>query len=148
VEFAPDEDLFRQGDLSSDLLLLSAGMIDVFAGNLRIATMVNCERGQCYGEHELLHDEPRTYTVRAVTHVSGWKLTREDFQVAVGARPEVKQVMLRIVSDMFPDYYRDLERMLAPAVVQELLTRAEDESELGSHDGVVAMREASDNEPD
>jgi CRP-like cAMP-binding protein len=148
VEFAPDEDIFRQGDISSDVLLLSAGKIDVYAGNLKIASMVSCERGQCYGEHELFHDEPRTYTVRAVTHVSGWKLTREDFQIAVGSNPEIRNVMLTIVRDTFPDYYRDVRRMLSPAVIQELTMLVSDESEIGSSDVALAMRESTDSEQD
>jgi CRP-like cAMP-binding protein len=148
VEFAPDEDIFKQGDVTPELLLLSAGKIDVYAGNLRIARMVSCERGQCYGEQELFHDEPRAYTVRAVTHVSGWKLTREDFQVAVGSKPEIREVMLRTVGDVFPHYHRDVRRMLSPAVIQELTTKALDESEVDSSDVALAMRESTDSEAD
>jgi hypothetical protein len=121
IEFAPGHTIVRQGDVSSDLLLLASGFIDVFMDDRRYAAMVACADGQSFGLQELLGpDLPRTVTIKAVTHVGGWRLTRADLQAAVAQKPDMKEQLLEIVRLLFPDFCELVTEMLSEGAVDRL----------------------------
>jgi hypothetical protein len=145
VEFVPGEDIILEGQVVTDLLLLAEGFIDVFMNGTIFAGMVNCADGQFFGEQELLADLPRSSTIRAVTHVSGWRLTREDFQIAIGSRSDMKRQMLDIIKMLFPDFQANAQKFFAPGAVNEaMMQNLSDASASEGGDGAVAMQDSSD----
>lgn len=142
VEYIPGEIIIKQGETDPDLQLLDTGVISVYQNNTKVVT---CEcHGTTYGEQELLVDLPRPQTVVAVTHVNGWKLTREDFQIAVGSQPGMKREMLEIVKLLFPDFYKDVRRLLSQNAVDLLLKEnTSSDGEYGSSDIAVALQDSS-----
>jgi hyperpolarization activated cyclic nucleotide-gated potassium channel 2 len=142
VEFVPGEEIIRQGDINPDLLLLSAGFVDVFMDDVKFAGMVNCADGQYFGEQELFADLPRSSTIRAVTHVSGWRLSREDFRIAVGSKPDMKEQVLGIVRFLFPDFLDGVGAMFADGEINALrVQHVSDASDSDSGEIGIAMRE-------
>jgi hypothetical protein len=145
VEFVPGEDIIVEGQVVTDLLLLAEGFIDVFMNGTRFAGMVNCADGQFFGEQELLADLPRSSTIKAVTHVSGWRLTREDFQIAIGSRPDMRRQMLEIITMLFPDFQANARKFFAPGAVNHLIKHnLSDASASEGSDVAVAMQDSSD----
>jgi CRP-like cAMP-binding protein len=131
VEFAPGYTIVRQGDVSSDLLLLASGFIDVFVNDRRYAAMVACADGQSFGLPELLGlDLPRSASIKAVTHVSGWRLTRADLRAAVAHKPDMKEQLLEIVRLLFPDFLELVAEMLSEDAA-DLFVTVSDGSEGG-----------------
>jgi hypothetical protein len=145
IEFVPDEEIIREGEISPDLLLLNTGVIDVYMDRVKFAT-VQCSGGMFFGEQELLMDYPRSSTVFSRTHVSGFRLSREELQVAVGSKEELKTELLNIVRMLFPDFHGGVKELLSPRAIGVLMTQGTSDSEYGSDDVGVALQGSTDSD--
>jgi hypothetical protein len=123
VEFIPGEQIIKQGDTDPTMLLLEKGFVDVYVGGDRFAQMVSCQGGQFFGEQELFIDAPRSLSLRAVTHVSGWQLTREELRIKLGERPEMRAEVLEVVRILYPDYLSVVEQEFSEDVIEAMRTR-------------------------
>ena len=85
------EDIIRQGQVGDSLFLIARGVVRVSRrerGESRdIATLMARD---FFGEMALLHQEPRTATVRAVTPCSLYELKREDIGASMKACPSIR----------------------------------------------------------
>ncbi len=99
--YGPGELLTRQGDVGHWLYIIAEGDVSV---------RVRCDDGQerevgrlgagsFFGEAALLTDVPRTATVEAVGEVACFRLSRVDFQEAIKRRPDMKEVIARIMAE-------------------------------------------------
>jgi CRP-like cAMP-binding protein len=120
VEFIPGEEIIKQGASDPSMLLLEKGFVDVFISGERFAQMVNCDAGQFFGEQELFIDVPRSLSLKAVTHVSGWQLSREDLQIEVREKPEMRVNLLDVVRILYPDYLTVVEQMFADELLRPM----------------------------
>jgi CRP-like cAMP-binding protein len=141
AEFIPNETIIQQGELNSSILLLNVVFLDVFIDGTKFAS-VNCTDGVFFGEQEILVDLPRGSSVKAVTYVRGWKLEREDMQLEVGLKAEMKDEMLNVVKMLFPDFYKTVRRMLSQSVVESLMRHGEDDEEFDDDLG-AALQDSS-----
>jgi CRP-like cAMP-binding protein len=77
--------LIRQGDPGDTFYIVREGEFEVLVsgnGARRRASLL--KPGDFFGEIALLHQVPRTATVRARTQSSVWELGRQDFRDLVG----------------------------------------------------------------
>ena len=79
VELAAGEVLFERGDVGDRFFIVAEGSVEIdLPGGVKV------EEAPCYvGEIALLHDIPRTATVRAAVPSVLWALERDDFLTAV-----------------------------------------------------------------
>jgi CRP-like cAMP-binding protein len=100
LEFAPNEVMLRQGDVSDSVLLLTAGEADVFIDTGHGAL----ERGQLaagalIGEVGVFADLPRTASVRARTTVEGLRIARDDILAIGGNHPAFLRAVLKLLGE-------------------------------------------------
>jgi CRP-like cAMP-binding protein len=72
--------VIQEGDPGDAFYLVESGQAEVIVGGHRKNTL---GRGAYFGEIALLHDVPRTATVRALTPLEVFKLGRQDFEALV-----------------------------------------------------------------
>ena len=101
---AADEVLFRQGAEGDALYVVVEGRLAVLAetGNGPPRAVGTVGAGECVGEGALLLAGRRTATVRAETPSRLVRLSREGFERAVAAQPEVRAVLTRLVARRMP----------------------------------------------
>lgn len=85
IEVATGYDLIRQGDVGDRFYVIDAGAFDVLVDGRAVATLAD---GDHFGEVALLHDVPRTATVRAVTDGAVWALDQEEFLATLTGMPQ------------------------------------------------------------
>jgi CPA1 family monovalent cation:H+ antiporter len=91
----PDNEIIiRQGQAGDSLFLIARGVVRVAheeQGVTRdIATLM---AGDFFGEMALLHSEPRTATVRAVTPCSLYELRQRDLNASMEAYPAIRRLL-------------------------------------------------------
>ncbi len=81
--YAPGEVVFREGDEGSEFFIIEAGHCSVIKASSFLKgshrEVAQLGPGNCFGERALLRRDPRTATLKAVTHLKAMVLSREDF---------------------------------------------------------------------
>lgn len=77
ITFKPGQEIIKEGDEGQEFFTIKDGEATVMVGHKKVATL-KC--GDYFGESALIHDEPRTATVVALTRLNALKITREKFQ--------------------------------------------------------------------
>ncbi len=96
VDFGPGVDVIVQGELGDRFYLIESGQVEVFEnGEFRRHE----GPGESFGEIALLHDVPRTATVRTTQPTRLLELEREQFLVAVTGHQRSTQVAQGVASD-------------------------------------------------
>jgi MFS family permease len=90
------EDVIVQGERGDRFFLIEQGEVEVFENG---AFRRNEGPGESFGEIALLHDVPRTATVRATVDTRLLALEREQFLVAVTGHGRSRQVAHTVVDD-------------------------------------------------
>jgi MFS family permease len=80
VSVPAGETIIRQGDAGDRYFAIADGTVEVLHDGTRLNTL---ERGEGFGEIALLHDVPRTATVRAVTDGRLIAIERDAFLIAL-----------------------------------------------------------------
>ena len=78
-------EVIRQGDIGDRFYAVDAGSFEIVRDGEAIATAVE---GDYFGEIALLHDVPRTATVRATSEGAVWALDQEEFLATVTGLPQ------------------------------------------------------------
>ena len=78
-------ELIRQGDVGDRFYIVDAGAFEIVHDGTRIDT---AEEGGYFGEIALLHDVPRTASVRAIADGAVWALDQEEFLATVTGLPQ------------------------------------------------------------
>ena len=96
LEFGAGTEVIVQGEIGERFYLIEAGGVEVFEnGEFRR----NEGPGESFGEIALLHDVPRTATVRTTEQTRLLSLEREQFLVAVTGHRRSTQVADTVVTD-------------------------------------------------
>jgi CRP-like cAMP-binding protein len=77
--------VIRQGDVGDRFYVIDEGSFEVLADGQRVNTL---GEGAFFGEIALLHDVPRTATVRAAGDGAVWALDQEEFLATVTGLPQ------------------------------------------------------------
>jgi hypothetical protein len=87
LRVAAGAEVIRQGDVGDRFYIVDAGSFEVEVDGHRISTV---EAAGFFGEIALLHDVPRTATVRALTDGAVWALDQEEFLATVTGLPQAQ----------------------------------------------------------
>ena len=148
VEFIPGEIIINEGELSDTLYLLNKGIVRFESSGVFFANQ-SCEYGQAIGELDIFIDQPKPATIIAATYVSGWTLSRADFQLCIASRPDLKDEILTTAKIVIPESYKDIRRLLAVHSVTQAKEELNDSSESSSYDSVAQkIQRSSDNDFD
>jgi hypothetical protein len=85
VETPTGTEIIRQGDVGDRFYVVEAGTFEIVRDGAVIAT---AGEGEHFGEIALLHDVPRTATVRALDDGAVWALDQEEFLATVTGVPQ------------------------------------------------------------
>jgi MFS family permease len=96
VEFDAGHEVIVQGDHGDRFFLIESGQVEVFENG---AFRRNEGPGESFGEIALLHDVPRTATVRTIEPTRLLTLEREQFLTAVTGHRRSKQLAGGVVED-------------------------------------------------
>ncbi len=88
------ESIIRQGDPGASLFLIARGVVRVSREEYGVSRdLASLMAGDFFGEMALLHEEPRTATVRAVTPCSIYELHRNDLNAAIEKFPSIRKIL-------------------------------------------------------
>jgi ABC-type multidrug transport system fused ATPase/permease subunit len=99
VERYPAGDvIINEGDVADRLYIVHKGQVEVLAYDpagqqRRLNTL---REGDHFGETALLYDAPRTATIRALTPVQLYSLSKEDFHTLIAAVPGLREMLQEI----------------------------------------------------
>jgi hypothetical protein len=91
----PGDVVVKQGDTGDRYYAIADGTVEVSANGAAVRTMT---RGEGFGEIALLHDVPRTATVRAITAASLYTLAKEPFLETITGHPVARDAAAAVVS--------------------------------------------------
>ena len=98
--FDEGDTLIRQADTDSDMFLLVEGAVQVAVQNNGAEVIVARMRaGDYFGEMSLLTGEPRTATIRAVTHGAVYRISREAISPVIEADPGLLGLLSRNLAE-------------------------------------------------
>jgi len=91
----PDNEIIiRQGEAGDSLFLIARGVVRVAREEQGVTRdLATLMAGDFFGEMALLHSEPRTATVRAVTPCSLYELRRGDLNAYMEAYPAIRRIL-------------------------------------------------------
>ena len=112
ISFIPGENIITFGEMKSELILLNSGTIEIYIENNLVLTK-NCQFGEYFGEKELFIDQRYNITVKSLTHVSGWILTRENLLKCLSHRPKLKKKLLEASKITYPSIYKEIRKLVS-----------------------------------
>jgi CRP-like cAMP-binding protein len=99
VEVPAGEDVIVQGEIGDRFFLICDGEVEVFEDGV---FRRNEGAGECFGEIALLHDVPRTATVRTTEDTRLLALDRDRFLLAVTGHRRSQQLAHRVSDERWP----------------------------------------------
>jgi len=96
IETPAGTELIRQGDVGDRFYVVDAGTFEIVRDGARIDT---AEEGGYFGEIALLHDVPRTATVRAIADGAVWALDQEEFLATITGLPQAARAAHKISTE-------------------------------------------------
>jgi CRP-like cAMP-binding protein len=94
--------LLRQGDPGQSMLVLAEGLVEVVVrgkDGLPERRLSRVEPGQCVGEMSLLTGGPRSATVRALTDVVAYEISKEHIEPLIESRPALAGTLSWLVAE-------------------------------------------------
>jgi hypothetical protein len=107
--YIPGEIIVRQNDLSSNLLILTSGCIQILRDEMMIARQ-RISEAVFDGEKELILGGPRSRTIVPESFVDGWRLKRSDLVAMVERDPEFKRTLLTNARLKWPHDFTGINR--------------------------------------
>ncbi|MCC7571508.1 peptidase domain-containing ABC transporter [Candidatus Micrarchaeota archaeon] len=104
--------IVREGEEGDAFYLLRSGEVEVIKDSLGGGKVINrLKQGQFFGELALLTGAPRAASVRAVSEVNVYRLSKEDFDQIITSVPQVKTAVLGVAAG----YSQSARQMLSEA---------------------------------
>jgi MFS family permease len=96
IETPVGTELIRQGDVGDRFYVVDAGTFEIVRDGARIDT---AGEGGYFGEIALLHDVPRTATVRTIADGAVWALDQEEFLATITGLPQAARAAHEISAE-------------------------------------------------
>lgn len=101
--YDPKQVVISEGTPGQNFYLIYTGTVEVFINNEIKATLT---KGGYFGELALLHDSPRTATIKTKDKAMFWVLSRDSFRSAVKMVNDAKMQENKLFLDKIPVFYR------------------------------------------
>jgi CRP/FNR family transcriptional regulator, cyclic AMP receptor protein len=96
IDLPVDKELTREGAPAREFFVLVDGTADVLKKGKRINTL---KGGDFFGEIALVHDSPRTATVKASSPVRALVVTERNFKRLLEESPEIQRKVLSALAE-------------------------------------------------
>jgi CRP-like cAMP-binding protein len=96
IDLAEGKELTREGAPGREFFVLVDGTADVLKKGRRINRL---KAGDFFGEIALVHQSPRTATVRATSPVRALVVTERNFRRLLGESPEIQRKVLSALAE-------------------------------------------------
>lgn len=95
VSYLPNEVIVKEGEEGDSLFLVGRGQLEVVTKDRedREIPLATLKAGDFFGEIALLHPQPRTATVRALTPTTLLELKRDDLMPYLKTEPHLKEAL-------------------------------------------------------
>jgi hyperpolarization activated cyclic nucleotide-gated potassium channel 2 len=103
--------LYRQGDQTSDLFIITSGIVQVIQDDVKLGVEVAPDTF-FDGEKEMIFNQRRTKTLIAVSFVEGWRLSRNHFARMVDSIPRIKRMVMTVAQRKWPNEFRGWNRTI------------------------------------
>ena len=110
ISYCPGDIVFREGDILPILFLFRSGVIQFYI-NGELFNTTNCDHGVGIGDIEMLIDRPRHATVKAVTFIEGWTISRNALLMAVSHQLDMRKELINNFKMVFVDYADQIEEL-------------------------------------
>ncbi|MBI3242256.1 MAG: cyclic nucleotide-binding domain-containing protein [Chloroflexi bacterium] len=92
VEFKPEEVVFKQGDPGDAFFAIQEGQVEITRATLTGGSKLVSKlvAGDYFGEISLQHRSHRTASVKALTALKLWRLSRDDYYRSIFNNPKIK----------------------------------------------------------
>ncbi len=99
--FRSGETIIEQGEIGEELYIIRKGQVDVLVSDSagRDRCLATLREGDHFGEIALLHDAPRSATVKSRTQVEAYSLGKQEFVSLLAAEPELRAILERVISE-------------------------------------------------
>jgi putative ABC transport system ATP-binding protein len=95
-QFDPGAEIIRQGEMGSEFFVIGKGEVEIVIDG-RVVNKLSA--GSFFGEVSLIKEQPRNATVRALTQVSCFVLSKEEFQEVVNTSATFEQELRQAIFD-------------------------------------------------
>jgi CRP/FNR family transcriptional regulator, cyclic AMP receptor protein len=94
VQFAPNQQIFAQGEAGHLLYILISGKVQVHVDNLTLAELTS---GQAFGEMAVFDAQPRSAAVTALENSECWVLSQSQIYQVIDQNPAVAIALIRVL---------------------------------------------------
>lgn len=94
VVFTPGDTIVRAGDYGHHVYFISSGHVEVLGGDGAVIRTLS--EGDLFGELALLHEQPRSATIRALDYCDLYSLDRDAFARALSRYPDFADQVTRL----------------------------------------------------
>jgi CRP-like cAMP-binding protein len=96
IDLKEGKELTSQGRPGREFFVLVEGSVDVVKNGKKVNSLGN---GDFFGEIALIHDSPRTATVKATSPVRALVVTERNFRRLLGEAPEIQRKVLTALAE-------------------------------------------------
>lgn len=98
VEYGPGQIVFRQGDPAEAMYIVKKGSVEVIQGESPPKIIAYVTAGECFGEMALVHETPRTATIRVPESATIIRLPKAALKELRARFPEVTSAMADVIN--------------------------------------------------
>ncbi|MBW4553739.1 MAG: cyclic nucleotide-binding domain-containing protein [Aphanocapsa sp. GSE-SYN-MK-11-07L] len=94
VQFAPNQQIFKQGESGHLLYILVSGRVHVHIDHLTLAELTP---GQAFGEMAVFDSQPRSAAVTALENSECWVLSQAQIHQVIDQNPAVAIALIKVL---------------------------------------------------
>ncbi len=95
VQFAPNQQIFKQGESGHLLYILISGRVRVHVDHLTLAELTP---GQAFGEMAVFDSQPRSAAVTALDNSECWVLSQAQIYQVIDQNPAVAIALIKVLA--------------------------------------------------
>jgi Cyclic nucleotide-binding domain/Domain of unknown function (DUF4388) len=98
IDFGPGQIVFQQGDPADAVYIVRSGSVEVIQGDDPPKILAYVTAGECFGEMALIHETPRTATIRVPESATVVRLPKAALKELRARFPEVTSAIAEVIN--------------------------------------------------